>query len=152
MKPRRLQRATIMSMVTTGEEPTGSALREVGISAVSSPGPASSSGHFGYGGRNDRHSPAPDRPPRGVARVAHHACFAAERPGAPAAAARALGGLALYPRECHADLRVSLRAGPHLRGDAAHDRRSAHQLLDVRGAGPAGVSSRRGPLQGLGLL
>jgi hypothetical protein len=34
-------------MVTTGEEPTGSAIREVGISAVSSAGPASSRGSSG---------------------------------------------------------------------------------------------------------
>ena len=42
--------------------------------------------------------------------------------------------------------------GPHVRGDAAHDRRPAHDVHDLRRPGAARVPPGRGPLQGLGLL
>src|SRR3954465_14044610 len=60
--------------------------------------------------------------------------------------------LALLYWECHAHLRVPLRARPPVRGHAEDDRRPGPELHPLRGAGAARLSSRRGPLQGQGLL
>ena len=72
---------------------------------------------------------------------------------------RGLGTLALrvpslssYTSARNADLRVPVRAGPHVRGHAAHVRRPGLDLRDLLGPRPARLSSGRRALQGLGLL
>src|SRR5512133_2234982 len=60
--------------------------------------------------------------------------------------------LALLYSECHAHLRVPLRAGPHLRGHAEDDRRPGDELRALRRAGPARLPPGGRALQGQGLL
>lgn len=82
MKPRRLQRPTILSIVTTGGQPTGRYFRRFArrfrIAARV----------LGYVGPDDRHGSASDRPSRRLARVAHHAGVPSRRPEESAPAVR----------------------------------------------------------------
>ena len=88
-----------------------------------------------------------------LARMACRTGLVARRSRASEPAARPLSALlALIYSECHAHLRIPLQEGPHLRGDAAHDRRSDHRMHRLRRDRATGLPPRGGALQGLGLL
>src|SRR4051794_28345640 len=59
---------------------------------------------------------------------------------------------ATYTQPRRADLRIPLRERSHIRGHAAHDRRSRDGLRGVWGPCPAGVPPDRRSLQGVRLL
>src|SRR5437763_4182184 len=60
--------------------------------------------------------------------------------------------LALLYGECHADLRVPLREGPHLRGAPAHERRAREEVRGLRCSRAPRLPPSCRALQGIGLL